>query len=162
MSGDAQREFLIRPFVPADQETARHLILQGLGEHFGFIDESYNPDLNDITASYLAAGQVFAVAELDGVLVGTGALITGGEGVGRMVRVSVSREQRGQGLGRAIVEHLVGLARARRLRRVVVETNLGWDDAIGLYRRGGFVEYDRDEVSIHLALDLSGPDTQTS
>lgn len=153
-SSGEQRRFLIRPFVPADQEAARWLILQGLGEHFGFIDESYNPDLNDIAASYLAAGHVFLVAELDGVLVGTGALITEAEGIGRMVRVSVRREQRGKGLGRALVERLVMEARARRLRRILVETNRDWADATGLYRRCGFREYDRNEVGVALALEL--------
>jgi hypothetical protein len=32
-----------------------HSILNGLAEHFGSIDESRNPDLDDIEKSYLAA-----------------------------------------------------------------------------------------------------------
>jgi ribosomal protein S18 acetylase RimI-like enzyme len=152
---DAQSGFLIRLFVAADQDAARWLILHGLGERFGFIDASYTPDLDDITASYLAVGHVFLVAEMDGALAGTGALLIEAEGIGRMARVSVSREQRGKGLGRALVEHLLGLARARRLRRVVVETNRDWNDAIGLYQRCGFSAYAQDEVSISLGIDLS-------
>ncbi|CAA9269377.1 MAG: hypothetical protein AVDCRST_MAG93-2561, partial [uncultured Chloroflexia bacterium] len=38
----------IRPFTPADQKAARDLVLDGLGEHFGWIDTSRNPDLDDI------------------------------------------------------------------------------------------------------------------
>lgn len=32
----------IRPFVPADQDWARAIILEGLGEHFGFINAFLN------------------------------------------------------------------------------------------------------------------------
>ncbi len=32
----------IRPFAPGDQEAARRLILEGLVEHFGFVDEALN------------------------------------------------------------------------------------------------------------------------
>ncbi|MGZ3678106.1 MAG: hypothetical protein ACXWQR_06005 [Ktedonobacterales bacterium] len=53
----------IRPFVQGDQTIVRRLILGGLGEHFGFIDEARNPDLDDISLHYLAAGDCFIVAE---------------------------------------------------------------------------------------------------
>jgi len=38
---------IIRPFRPADQAEVRALIQRGLGEHFGFIDEFANPDIDD-------------------------------------------------------------------------------------------------------------------
>jgi hypothetical protein len=41
-------ELLITPFVAEYQNDVRRLILEGLREHFGHIDESLNPDLNDI------------------------------------------------------------------------------------------------------------------
>ena len=41
---------VVRRFAPADQDAARRLILEGLGAHFGSIDESLNPDLDDIAA----------------------------------------------------------------------------------------------------------------
>ena len=66
---------LIRSFEPRDQTAARQLILAGLGEHFGWIDETCNPDLDDVTANYVEPGHVFLVAEIGGELVGTGGLI---------------------------------------------------------------------------------------
>jgi ribosomal protein S18 acetylase RimI-like enzyme len=57
-------------------------------------------------------------------------------------------------LGRALVSHLLQIARERRLRKVIVETNNDWYDAIGLYERCGFAEYDRDEVSVYMELEL--------
>ena len=45
-------EIEIRPFQPENQEDAKNLILAGLGEHWGFIDLTKNPDLDNITATY--------------------------------------------------------------------------------------------------------------
>jgi ribosomal protein S18 acetylase RimI-like enzyme len=145
---------IISPFQPADQAAARALILEGLGEHFGWIDETRNPDVDDIAAHYLAKGHAFVIARSDGELIGTGALLILEDGVGQMVRVSVSRSYRRGGIGAAIARHLLDVARQRGLRRVQVETNNDWYDAIRLYERLGFVEYARDDESVYLALEI--------
>lgn len=107
----------IRAFTAADQTVARSLILEGLGERFGSIDESLTPDLNDIMATYLAAGHTFLVAEDVGALVGTAALLFEPDGATcQLVRVSVRPEARRQGTARALVETLLALARERRRR----------------------------------------------
>src|SRR5579872_5319638 len=146
---------LIRPFAAADQPAARRLILLGLGEHFGFIDETCNPDIDDIAAHYLASGQTFLVAELDGTLVGTGALLREDAQTGRVVRMSVARDVRRKGIAQALMARLMDIARERGFARLVLETNIDWDDAIGFYQRCGFREYARGEGLTHLALDLS-------
>jgi ribosomal protein S18 acetylase RimI-like enzyme len=144
----------IRDFAPTDQVATRRLVLAGLGDHFGVIDETMNPDLDDIATHYLAPGHRFVLAERDGTLVGTGALIEESPGTGRLVRMSVDRAHRGRGIGRALVNHLLAAARARGYRRVVVETNDDWWDAIALYRACGFTEFDRHDGEIHMWLDL--------
>jgi putative acetyltransferase len=144
---------VIRPFTRADQAATRRLILGGLGEHFGRLDETMNRDLDDIWASYVATGALFVVAEIDGVLVGTGALVAEGDG-GRLVRISVAPAQRRMGVGRALVDYLVRAARTRGWARVLVETNHDWHDAIALYQRYGFREYARDAEEVHMALNL--------
>ena len=144
----------LRPFQPSDQPAAKLLIQQGLGEHFGFIDQTLNPDLDDIAAHYVTPGHLFVVADLNGHLVATGALIGLAPGVAQVVRVSVQSNYRRQGIGRAIVALLLQAAYERGFRRVQVETNRTWWDAIGLYTSHGFSEYARDEVSVYLALDL--------
>ena len=144
----------IRPFVAADQAAVRRLILTGLGDHFGFVDESRNPDLDDIQAGYVGRGHLFVVAERDNEIVGTGALIEEEPGVGRLVRMSVGSRHRRQGIGRGLVEHLVAVARERGYRRLLVETNDDWDDAIGLYLDCGFVEVEQPVGHRHLALEV--------
>ncbi|HLV99022.1 MAG TPA: GNAT family N-acetyltransferase [Ktedonobacterales bacterium] len=145
---------LIRPFVASDQHAARRLILLGLGEHFGFIDETCNPDIDDIFAHYLASGQTFLVAKMDGLLVGTGALLREDAQTGRIVRMSVARDLRRKGIAQALMARLMDAARERGFTRLVLETTVGWDDAIGFYQRCGFREYARADGETHMALDL--------
>ncbi|MGI8477485.1 MAG: GNAT family N-acetyltransferase [Thermomicrobiales bacterium] len=153
MTGPAAIE--IRAFRGTDQAAVKALVLAGLKDHFGTIDPALNPDLNDVMKSYVARGAVVVVAEWDGRLVGTGTLMPERPGVGRLVRVSVDRSCRGQGLGRRLVHHLLGAARGLGLRRVLVETTEDWQDAIGLYRACGFADDGVRDGDIHLSLDLS-------
>ncbi len=145
---------LIRSFEPRDQDTARQLILTGLGEHFGWIDETRNPDLNDIAANYIERGDTFVVAEIDGDLIGTAALITETTDTGRIVRMSVSQMYRRKGIGRALVSHLLNVAKSKRFAQFRVSTDNGWEDAIGFYKHCGFNEYKRDELGVCFALKL--------
>lgn len=143
-----------RPFAPSDQAAARALILNGLGEHFGFIDETLNPDLDDIAASYLAPGHLFLVAEYQQTLVGTGCLLIQPGASGQLVRVSTHYAYRRLGIARAICQQLIEHARQRGLRRLIVETNRDWYDAIRLYQQLGFQQYTRDDQSRYFRMDL--------
>ncbi len=150
----------IRPFTPQDQSVTRQLILAGLGGHFGFIDETMNPDLDDIWQHYIVPGSIFVVAEINNQIVGTGALIEENRGVGRLVRMSVSPDWQRRGIGRRLVHHLIQKANERGYRRLLVETNHDWVDAISLYQSCGFCEYDRDEESIHFQQKIAASPTR--
>src|SRR5215471_9859292 len=100
-------ELRIRSFEVGDQEQARQLILEGLGEHFGSIDETLNPDLDDILHNYILAGHIFVVACIGRELVSTGALLSHGERISEMVRISTRKTYRRRGIGQAIVTYLV-------------------------------------------------------
>jgi GNAT superfamily N-acetyltransferase len=147
-----EHELCIRSFEVDDQEQVRRLILEGLGEHFGFIDESLNPDLDDISRSYINAGQVFVVGCLGREIVGTGALIYHGEGISELVRISTRKPYRRMGIGRAIIAHLVNIARQRGDQRITVETNTAWHEVVSFYKRLNFVEYERTELGVGLEL----------
>lgn len=149
-------EIEIRPFRPGDQAAVRALVLAGLADHFGELDPTLNHDLDDITANYADQGGVVIVAALDGEIVGTGTMIPVEPGVSRLVRMSVARQVRGRGLGKRLVRHLVDIARTRGDRRVLVETNDDWHDAIALYRACGFGDERFADGDIHFRLDLRG------
>lgn len=149
-----ERAFSIRPFVPGDQQAARILILRGLGDRFGFIDETLNPDLEDIAASYLACGHLFLVALCQHRLIGTAALLIQPDQSGQLVRVSTDALYRRQGIAHMLCLQLIDQARSHGLRRLIVETTQDWDDAIRLYHRLGFVQYQRVRQEVFLERDL--------
>lgn len=133
--------FIVRPFAPRDQEAARALILTGLGEHWGFIDETLNPDLDDIRAAYPPETSVFlVVVDSSDALIGTGCITEEDAETVRLVRMSVAASARGRGIGRRLVAELEAAARDRAYRRIVLETTEDWSDAVGLYRATGFEE----------------------
>ena len=152
----------IRAFRSADQEEVRALILAGLGQRFGHVDETVNPDLNDIQTHYVEQGASVLVVEDGEDIIGCGALIReyGSDEVARIVRVSVRANRQGEGIGRAISERLVEIAGARGFKRVLVETNDGWYSALRLYQSCGFVEYQRTRdkrfgfIEVHMQLAL--------
>ena len=147
-------EVRIRPFTPRDQPATRQLILEGLGSHFGFIDETINPDLNDIWEHYIIPGHVFVVAEINNQIAGSGALIKEATKIGRLVRMSVNPDHQRRGIGRQLVDHLIQKANEQGFQQLLVETNHDWYDAIGLYQNCGFSEYDQDEESVHMQMTL--------
>jgi GNAT superfamily N-acetyltransferase len=126
----------IRPFQPEDQRAVEALILAGLEEHWGVLDLTKNPDLNDIAASYGDA--VFLTAWSGERLVGTGALVHEAEGVARIVRMSVAADMRRCGVGRALLARLCEAAETAGYRQIVLETTSEWQDAVAFYTRSGF------------------------
>jgi GNAT superfamily N-acetyltransferase len=121
---DSRQDVLVQPFRPEDQGGAKGLILAGLVEHWGWLDTTKNPDLDDIATWY--ADAVFLVARQGDELVGTGALVAEADGVGRIVRMSVATEIRRRGIGSLILKNLIGLARAAGYCRLVLDTSRGF------------------------------------
>ncbi len=133
-----QAKIHVRAFQPADQAATKQLILAGLADHWGTIDSTLNPDLNDIAHSY--RGETFLLAVQNEEIVGCGALVQedGKSGYGRIVRMSVKRENRRQGIGQLILEHLQTAARQRHFQKIVLETTQTWLDVIAFYQANGF------------------------
>jgi ribosomal protein S18 acetylase RimI-like enzyme len=127
--------------------------LHGLAEHWGWLDPSKNPDLEDISVCY--AGGVFLVAEHRGEIVGTGGLLPGADGSAEILRVHVADHCRRMGLGRLIVAALCEHARALGFTKVVLETTETWEDAIAFYERMGFHRTHSLNGDIYMAKQLA-------
>jgi len=126
----------LRPLAPGDQAACKALVLAGLQEHWGTLDPSLNPDLNDIAASF-AAG-LFLTAWLGDRLAGTGGYLPTGADAIQISRMSVDRSLRCQGIGRQILAELLQHARSAGYRRAILETTATWQDVITFYQRNGF------------------------
>ena len=82
----------------------------------------------------------FFSARQDGVLVGVGALKRLDNSHAELKSMHTAESARGQGVGRAMVERLLTVARQQGYRRVSLETGTmeEWAPARTLYRKAGF------------------------
>ena len=147
------RKPFIRPFRRPDQDDARRLLAAGFREHFGdAYDEAEDHDLDDVAALFLDG--VFLVAILDRRIVGTGGLVVLDDQTAEVRRMSTRRKYRRGGVASAVLSALLDEARVRGCRRVILGTEVAWDDAVSLYRSHGFREAARPGSSIWFELAL--------
>ena len=127
--------FKIIPFTSEYQEQAKGLILQGIEEYVGKLDPGFNKDLENIEESFKE--HIFLIVLEEDKVIGTGGLLLRGEEP-QIVRVSVKKEYRKQGLGKRIVDELISYAVKRGYKKVIVETSNDWDTAVNFYLKYGF------------------------
>lgn len=123
-------------FRREDQAPVRALIMEGLAEHWGFVDPDLNPDLDDIATTY-AVGMVL-VAWVGEEIVGIGILIQREDNVQEVVRMSVAAAHRRRGVATRLLAKLVEAAERLGAGRVVLETTASWREAVAFYTAFGF------------------------
>lgn len=115
-----------------------------LRRHLAFADEHSPPeDVHALDLTGLLDPAIsFYSCRRDGQVLGIGALKTLDQGHGELKSMHVAAEARGQGVGRAMLEHLLGLARQRGLTRVSLETGsmAAFLPARTMYASVGFTE----------------------
>ncbi len=98
-------------------------------------------------------------------IAGIGALKDLGDGTGELKSMRTHPAWLRRGVATALLEHIIGVARARGLRRISLETGSGpaFEPALALYRRRGFRdgesfgEYVRSPFNQFLHLELNPP-----
>lgn len=145
-----------------------------LDKHLAFATKHGPPeDMHALDITGLLAENVsfFSIRE-DGELLGVGALKQIDEFHAEVKSMHSAEEARGRGVGRAMVDHLVNVARARGCRRVSLETGsmAAFSPARALYASAGFQicepfgEYGLSPNSVFMTLDRldSGSDLDAS
>ncbi len=118
------------------ESAVRSLILAGLAEHWGTVDEALNSDLNDLAQMY-GSGRI-VVCLSDGRVVGTGTIVPRDPQTAEIVRMSVATAFRRAGVGRKVLGRLLDTADGWGMHRVVLETAAHWVDAVSFYQSCGF------------------------
>jgi putative acetyltransferase len=114
-----------------------------LGRHLAFVNGHSPPE--DVHAldidGLLDPAVTFFSFRLNGELLGVGALKRLDRHHAELKSMHTAEAARGRGVGRAMVAHLLGVARDRGYRRVSLETGsmLAFDPARSLYANAGFV-----------------------
>jgi len=146
---------------PFDSDDARRLIAAldaGLAELYP-PEQRFGPNLR---VEHLAAGQgTFLVARDEGRAVGCGAIRRLDSTTAEAKRMYVEPDQRGKGVGWAVLAGLEAAAKQLGVRRLVLETGIHQHAALSLYRRAGFTpvecwgEYASSPTSICLEKQLA-------
>jgi len=111
----------------------------------GYSDlEDFSPlSAEDLEAERASPGFVLTVAEIDGTVVGLchGLLLEHDEGL--INSVVVHRDVRGRGLGAALTSAGIARLASHGADRISLNVHSDKKSAIGVYRKLGFIEYDR-------------------
>lgn len=103
----------------------------------------------------------FWVARIEGDIVGCCALVEAGDGTAEIKRMFVDPIARGRSVSRKLMETLEAAAAERNLTAIRLETGIYQPEAIGLYRRFGYVEiaafgsYQPDPLSLFMEKRLA-------
>jgi ribosomal protein S18 acetylase RimI-like enzyme len=126
----------IRKFESKDQNPAKALINAGLGQYFGLIDETLNPDLDNLALSFVDG--CFLVGEMDTELVATGGYKPFNDETVKIERVSVHSKFRRRGFASQLFTALISEAKKAGYKRMVLETTSDWYGAIRFWSNHGF------------------------
>jgi putative acetyltransferase len=113
-----------------------------LGRHLEFARSTTRPEevfALDVDALADPAVTFYSLRD-DGRLLGVAALKRLDDEHGEVKSMHTAEEARGAGIGRALLDHVVGVARERGYRRLSLETGAGpaFEPARRLYARAGF------------------------
>lgn len=127
----------------------------GLDLCFQGIDE----ELKTLPGKYSEPDGALLVAKAGGALCGCVALRKIGDGVCEMKRLFVAGECRGTGIGRELVQRILGEARAKGYRLMRLDTLSAMKSALALYRSFGFREtsayvYNPIEGAVYMEKEL--------
>lgn len=132
-----------RLYKLGDRRSFIDLNLDWIEESFS-VESSDREQLENLEGSILAKGGRIIVAELDGQVVGTGAILPphhdpkDGRHWLEIVKMAAKKDMRGRGIGRAVLEALIVEAKSMGAEAIWLETNSDLKAATALYEKCGF------------------------
>jgi len=109
--------------------------------------EGIDLDLRDVNAAYISGGGAFRVLLDDERVIGMYGLHRESSYVVELRKMYLEPSYKGRGLGKDLLTDAIGQARASGFTAMVLETNTCLVEAVGLYRRFGFVDMHRAHLA---------------
>jgi len=133
----------IRQFTPSDAQDVVNVILPIQQSEFGIpITLEAQPDLQDIPGFYQRGNGGFWVAESEGAVVGTVALLDIGNRQAALRKMFVAKSHRGAeyGVAKDLISNLLEWCRARGVDEIYLGTTAAFLAAHRFYEKNGFTE----------------------
>jgi putative acetyltransferase len=141
-------EHAIRRATNADIAAIRAL-LYAVRAEYGVLSEvgANDPELDDLEASFFRNGGHFEVIEdATSRIVGCAGLYPLSDRRAELCKMYIEHSARRRGLGKQLLENLLGTARRNGFREVWLETNSTLIEALTLYARYGFLPVEPDHL----------------
>ena len=135
-----------RLFKPEDAKAFHDLNIAWIKQHF-VVEDKDRKTLEQPESSILGIGGRIVVAEIDGEMVGTAALVPISAGKVELAKMCVSSRHRGAGIGKAIMARVDFEAKDMGANTIWLESNTVLDAAMHLYQRSGFRELTDNECT---------------
>jgi N-acetylglutamate synthase-like GNAT family acetyltransferase len=142
----------IIPYADRYEEDFRQLNREWL-EQYHLLEAHDEAILNNPRETILNTGGVIFLAESDGLIVGTSALMKEHEGVYELVKMGVAKEYQGKGISRLLLNKCIEEARMLKAKKLILFSNHQLKNALALYEKYGF-EYIEVEDSPFQTADI--------
>jgi DNA-binding MarR family transcriptional regulator/GNAT superfamily N-acetyltransferase len=133
----------ILPYRPSLKKYFKQLNLEWLKKDFK-IEPPDTKILNDPNTTMIKPGGLVLFAEVDSDIVGTVALKKVNDSVYEICKLAVTKQYRGLGIGRRLVDELIKEAKSRHAQMIILATSPLLIVANNLYKTYGFKETDND------------------
>jgi putative acetyltransferase len=129
--------------------TAIKVVVFSVLQEYGLSPDSTSTDkdLDTIEASYFLKGGYFGVVEENNSIIATFGLYRENATTCELRKMYCLPSSRGKGLGKNLLQFALEKAKELGFSRVVLETASPLKEAIGLYKKYGFVEFKPDHMS---------------
>jgi N-acetylglutamate synthase-like GNAT family acetyltransferase len=132
-----EREIIVRLFQAGDEQAFRTLNEAWITKYFRLEDKD-RETLEDPDGHILSRGGQIFMALRNGQCIGCCGLIALTGGSMEVAKMAVAESERGQGIGRKLLDSAIDYAREHSVRRLYLETNSLLTNAIRLYESAGF------------------------
>src|SRR5689334_2263994 len=118
-------------------EIFREMNLEWLN-HYGLAESHDLMILNDPKGTIIDNGGAIYLAEIDGNIIGSAAIMKEHDGVYELAKMAVTPEWRGKGISKLLIEKCLNKAKELNAKKVTLFSNHQLETAINLYKKYGF------------------------
>lgn len=127
----------IIPYADRHKEDFRQLNRDWLVQ-YNLLESHDEAILDNPRETILNTGGAIFLAESDGQIVGSSALMKEHEGVYELVKMSVAKAYQGKGISRLLLNKCIEEARTLKARKLILFSNHQLTNALALYEKYGF------------------------